>query len=131
MIALVLFLLFGGELVGDFAFDLPNGYRCIRTNAVTVMIWTAKGPKSSLVVPPNIVKIGIQGDFVFGKVEESPESELADRSEPGYFILNTRTQWSLLGLPEEKWRRVLAKRKVKQIDLKNPRAFATSGKRTH
>src|SRR5688572_13481653 len=78
---------------------LPNGYRLVKTNAATVVIYEPRDRGSKgLAVGPTIVELGSERQYVFGRVEDSPTSELARSGVPGYFFMDTESMNVLQGL---------------------------------
>ena len=97
-------LLVSGCWRGDFAKTLPNGYELIRTNYYTTMIWTPRvGGERECIVPPDIQEIAIHRQYVFGWLVSSPRSDKGSESIPGFFVLDTSTGETLLGLDEDDW----------------------------
>jgi hypothetical protein len=106
---------------GDYAIDLPNGYRLVRTNSDNILIFepdtedyrnsTAYSRRTihdgdrtyhdSVVVPSKIVAIGSKDELVYGIVEISPHPEGMEPTEPGYFVLDTHTGDGVLGMGEK------------------------------
>jgi hypothetical protein len=101
---------------GDYAVDLPNGYRLVRTNASSIQIFWPENfsghAYSGLAVPPKIVAIGSTEKLVYGIVETSPHSENAHLTVPGYFVLDTSNGNAVLGLDEQGF-----KEKLKQLGI--------------
>ena len=110
---------------GDYAVELPGGYRLVRTNASTVTIWSPRllreGELGHCVVPPKVTRIGVQGALVFGLVEVSPQADAGLVDAPGYFVLDTPKEEVLLKLDKEKWLQALKERGLtEEPDLKKP-----------
>jgi hypothetical protein len=130
MITLLLLAMLGG-CHSDYRRALPNGFRLVRTNAATVAIFEPTRPTSSqssnlesyngVLVAPKIVAINIEGDFVFGCVASSEDSELASYGKPGYFILNTKTADLVSALDEESWRAKMKEFGIESVSLRDPR----------
>ena len=59
---------------GDYAHELPNGYKLVRTNANTIAVF-AKG--GGIPIPPKIIEYNIADHYVYGSTINSPDSELA------------------------------------------------------
>ncbi len=97
---------------GDYGTELPNNYRLVRTNAYSVQIFYPRDmqdpEKSGLAVPPKIVAIGCHENIVCGIVEAAPNSENADSSVPGHFILDTNTGDVFLGMDQPAYLEKLA-----------------------
>lgn len=108
-------LLWGCVIQGDYQITLPNGYVLARANSYDIAIYGPEDISRVGVIPPLIVAIGVNGDLVFGKVEDSHnpwllENEQLARDEKaeqekarGYFLLNTKTHEVHLGLTKKAW----------------------------
>ncbi len=112
----------------DYEKSLPNGYRLIRTNAVTTAIldpneaWPAPHP-SGVAVAAKVVRIAVSNNLVVGYVESSVDSELAKFQVPGYFILDTQTGAVHLGLSESDWNKQLKVMGIGVVKLREPRSL--------
>jgi hypothetical protein len=101
----------------DYSVDLPNGYRLVRTNSPTIMIFAPDSAPEwlhGLVVPAKITGLNDTNGIVYGRVEQSPDSDMGLTQTPGYFVLDTKTNGVWLGLGEENWRGILKDRGVER-----------------
>jgi hypothetical protein len=102
----------------DYSVDLPNGYRLIRTNAATVVIYPPEDVRLKKfhgeAVPARITGLNDTNGIVYGRVEQSPDSDTGVTQTPGYFILDTKLNVVWLGLDEKEWRRILKENGVEQ-----------------
>lgn len=111
---------------------LPNGYRLVRTNAVSIFVFPPESAHHSVfdgdwAVPAKIVGIQVSGDIVYGKTVSSPDADPGrhhTRTGPaGFFILDTATHTVQLGLNEDAWRATLRARGITDLNLKKPSRF--------
>ncbi len=99
---------------GDFRTELPKGYYVFSPYSGCVQIYQGGAPNSIIasndIVPPNIVKIGMENNIVFGFIEEP--DDWAKKSyysyhpgiiHQGYFVLNIQNHNVILDLDEETW----------------------------
>jgi len=114
-LALIL-LLVGCDDIGGKG-SLPNGYSVFCTNPYTTVILSPDSINTvitivdqhgnpiahrsgSVVVGPKINDYKHENYIVWGYVSCSPESEVSEKSVPGYFVLNTSTHILHEGLDE-------------------------------
>jgi len=103
----------------DYDTELCGGYRLVRNNADDINIFK-DGP--GFVIPPKVAALNVQARIIFGRVERSPDADLA--SVPGFFILNTETDSVQTGLDEQTWLTSLRALGVsKDPALKRPSRF--------
>ena len=114
-LAAVFFLSSGCFIQSDYDVPLPNGYLLVSCNEYDIVIACPKELDGTIVVPPLIVAIGVHGDIVFGKVEDShapwlleegerAKTERADQEKArGFFLINTKTHAVQLGLTTHAW----------------------------
>ena len=81
----------------DYSIDLGGGYRLVRTNSDTIVIFAPSGIENKthrangLAVPPKIISCVQSGDMIWGEVRESRGSELGELSVNGWFSLDVKT----------------------------------------
>ena len=119
---------------GDYAVELPGGYRLIRTNASTVAIWSPPvqrefgGVGEDCVVPPTVTRIAVRGPLAFGLVETNPSSDPGHEPAPGYFVLDTQDGKVLLKLDKEKWLEALKEHGLsEEPELEKPSRWLKTG----
>jgi hypothetical protein len=100
--------LVSGSGWNDYSVLLPNGYKLVRTNDLSIFIFRphlAEGTvvEKAAVVPPKIVALNISDDIVFGRTEDAPGADDWGRATPGFFILDTKNHKIQLGLDKDKW----------------------------
>jgi hypothetical protein len=90
---------------GGWSLDLPNGYEYIGDGGLGAIA----NPRQSVVIRPDIAKLAIVGDVVTGwaEVPDRMRHEGFERKEPGYFVLDTASGWSVDNLSEQAWRRAI------------------------
>lgn len=117
----------------DYARRLPNGFELVRTNGLTVAIYTpsddghpaTKKFGHDVIVKPKIISIGISGAIVFGEAVASPQSELP--SEPGFFVVDTSAATVETGLDRDSFERKLADLGIVNPKLVDPRDLPNDG----
>lgn len=102
----------------DYQIHLPHGYRLTRIWGSTVMM-TGYGCN----IEPNVTGYRVCGGTIVGRVSAvGLPPEYSEVSQPGYFLVDTRTHKVLQGLDERHWTRLLAERGV----TRTPRLFRPS-----
>jgi hypothetical protein len=103
----------------DYDVSLSNGYRLVRTNADSVMIYEAT---AGFVIPPKITGLSIKGNLLFGLCEQSENPDLA--CVPGYFLLDTQAKIVKVGLAKTNWLAELQKYGIsREPTLKKPNRY--------
>ena len=95
----------------DYEGDLPNGYKLGKSNSLSLGVFSMKN--RSGFSEEYITKMNIKGNIVFGKIDLVPPNlqrlVVGEKRHPGYFILDTKTGLSQLGLERQKWLEELKK----------------------
>jgi hypothetical protein len=81
----------------DYRRDLTHGYKLVRANADEYVIVDSM---DGVVVTPTISEIGHVGDVIVG-VTELPQRQGNFGSKPGYFVVNTATGETRMGLSKD------------------------------
>ncbi len=103
----------------DYDIHLVKGYRLVRTNASTVVIFEEK---EGFVVPPKITGLSIKGDLIFGLCEPSKNPDIP--YVPGYFLLDTQESVVKIGLTKAEWLNELKKYNIsKAPPLRQPSRY--------
>jgi hypothetical protein len=108
--------------MGEYSFDLPNGYRIERYNSREVMIVDRE---SRVVVAGLVREYAIDRSFVIGRADLPPtsaENQARYYSDvrPGYFVVDTSTGEVSLGLSELEWKTNLVRRNISVRQLLAP-----------
>ena len=118
----------------DYETPLPKGYRLIRTNADTVMIWSPIGilspteRGSECVVPPKVIGLEVSGEVIYGVAASSPGADIS--SVPGFFVIDCKNGAVRVGLSEPEWKAVLHDLGIVPRPLRKPsKWFRWSGPR--
>ena len=86
----------------DYQRSSPNGYRLVRTNQFTIMIWTGKqGIEEYVVVGPRVKAIAVWKETVMGEVVLDPNADQIGKPVAGHFVLDTRSGSLRSGLSKD------------------------------
>lgn len=120
-----------GDVHPDYSGTLPKGYRIVRPDTFTVVIFGPSGrnqpyPNGSygIAVAAKVQSLGVHKDFVYGYVESSPSSDESHRETPGYFVIDTMTHQVITSLAHSEFEDILKERGVSTIQLRDPESFS-------
>jgi len=115
----------------DYVVELPNGYRLARTESHDISIAAPEGcyDLPGQPVPPEIIRLNVEGDVVFGQIRRNPELRYIGEFEvpaliDGNFIFDTTTGKLEIGLDRESWLAALKQHGIdKDPSLEKPSRF--------
>ena len=112
----------------EFERGLPGGYRIFASNPYTVAILPPESMSrhpsncgSAVAIAARVTEIGTSGNIIFGKVTESPKSELASIESPGFFVIDSSTGHVSKGLTIDELYKVLDERGISAPEFSNPK----------